>query len=970
MTKKNLIFILILLILSWGNIYSQQQKPSESDIFKKTGLDHMNAGRYGEAVDMFNKYVAANPRVPEGYYLRGLCYEKRSEFFKSVEDLRHSYQLCSDSQAKERSDAERALYRVLDTWHKLLYKRIEGLKREIAIDPSNPYNYLEIGKSYKDLEKYPEAEQWYDDYLARNDNAPPDDILRFAEILSRTRHIEKGERILKKYTQRYPDDHRVWSMYGYFNNWLGRFKVAIPAFETALRIKPFFKEAQDGLDRARKEEYVDQFDPRLKQKEFPIDRYYRILKKNPSDNDTRYLLVDDLIKYERIEEAYKQLQILREAIQNDPKIEEKWNFVLGFRDTVYQQRIAQLKEKLAQNPRDKATVNRLTEYYDYIQDYSSAVTALDTFFINNPNEKDQAIRYRYAKMIAWNKDFERAVVQIDDLLKDNPNNLDYQLFKGQVLTWIPRDTAVARDLIANVLEKRPDNLEAIIAMGQIKVFYKEFDEAQLLADKAKAMEPADENVNKLQSIIDFGRLKYEEEKNLAILRKGQERVIAGDPQGAIPYYLEYMSKTEPNSIITRELADIYSSAKMYDEAKKLYDQVLSLGFDYDAAFNRAYINYTTGDSLGALIAYKQLVKEKPTEFEPRLRLGYSYLKLAMFDSVRVQTDTLLSWTTLDSAQTDQVKRLKNQLPITGLRAIFESFPSYIGLAPQAVFYADNVSFRINKIGARLELGVAQFLSLGVSFYKTRISAKSESLVQSTLDEIPNYTLDQSFTTFKGHVFLTLSQNVKLGVGLGKATSGYLGQRDDVDAFLEVKKKDVYKVQLTYQNCDAALLLYSPYLIDQRLYSQMLKGEWEYTAPTSLAFSGYYTYISSNDGNAGNDLQLRLGKKFYEYITAGYEYMYSNYKYKSINYYSPRNFESHSIFFDMNIEKTAPWKVNVGGKIGFIPYGSLISLLGYIDTSYEPSDRLKFQGKLTLASTSRDASSYKFMSIELSAFLAL
>jgi tetratricopeptide (TPR) repeat protein len=293
MIKKNFIFICIFLIIASGNLYSQQQKQNEPDVIKKTGLDHMNAGRYGEAIDMFNKYVAANPRTPEGYYLRGLCREKRSEFALAVADLRHAYQLCTDNQAKERAEYEKALYRVLDTWHKALYKKIEGHKREIAIDPSNPYNYLEIGKSYFNLEKYPESEEWYDEYLKRNDAASPDDILRYAEVLSRTRHIEKGERILKKYTIRYPEDHRVWSIYGYFNNWLGRFKVAVVAFENALRIKPFFKEAQDGLDRARKEEYVDQFDPRLKQKEFPIDRYYRILKKNSADNDTRYLLIDE-----------------------------------------------------------------------------------------------------------------------------------------------------------------------------------------------------------------------------------------------------------------------------------------------------------------------------------------------------------------------------------------------------------------------------------------------------------------------------------------------------------------------------------------------------------------------------------------------------------------------------------------------------------------------------------------------------
>jgi Tfp pilus assembly protein PilF len=978
MKKKYLIILLFILIAQSVSVSQQKNASAQLDVFKKAAADHMNAGRYGEAIDMLNKYVAGSPRTPDGYYMRGLCREKRSEFFNAVEDFRHAYQLCNDNQGKERSDIQIALNRTLDTWHKLLYKKVEGHKREIAINPTNPLNYLELGRSYKNLEKYDESEQWYDEYLKRIDLAPVDNILNYTEVIARTRHLEKGEKILKKYLEKYPEDHRLLSNYGYFCLWLGKFKLAEQQFQASLKIKPFFKEAQDGLDRARMEAYMDQYDPRLKQKAFPIDVYYRNIKKDPNDNDSRAKLIDELIKYERIEEAYKQLMIIRNSVQNDPKIEKQWSFVQSFRDTVYRQRIEQLKGKIESNPNDKASIIKITDYYDFIQDYPSAIEVLTTYLDNHPDEKDTALRYRLARLCAWGKDWDKSYQTINKLLEEHPDNIDYQLLKGQILIWIPRDTVTAkafhadsstvRTILTNVIEARPDNLEALMAMGQFEVYQKNFAAAQEYSDKAKAIDPYDDNVRKLQEIIDFSKSRYEEEKNYAILQDGRTLVIAGKPEEAIPFYLDYISKSEPNILITRELGDVYYSAKHYDDAKKQYDQVLISGFDYDAAMARAKLSYATGDSLAAAMGFKQIITERPNEYEPHLYLGDSYLKMKMYDSAKVQYELLSTWS-LDSTQTADLKLRKGWIPVTGLKAILESFPNYIGVAPQAMFYSDNLSFRIAKAGARVELGVSQFLSIGASFFRTRVTAKRESLVQETVDTLSNFSGDQMFTTFKGHIFLTLSDEIKLGVGLGRSAINN-ASADDVDAFIKFEREKLFTAQLTYQNCDAVLMLYSPYLIDQRLYSQLLKFEWGYTALSGLEFTGYYTYISVNDGNAGNDLQLRLGKGFYEYIVAGYEYMYGNYRYKSNNYYSPQNFESHSLFFRIGLEKSKEWTVTADGKVGYIPYGSLISLLGDLKVKYAPDTKLKFEGKLTIASTSRDKSSYKFMSIELSAFWAL
>ena len=153
--------------------------------------------------------------------------------------------------------------------------------------------------------------------MKRDDNASPDEIIRYTEILAKTGSIVKGEKILKKYVERYPDDWRLWSRYGYFTMWLAKYSIAKNAFETALGFKPFFKEAQDGLDMVNNEAYVNQQSPRAFEKEYPIDRYYRLLRRKPKDIEMRYKLVDELIAANRIEEAYDQLKIIGQTNSDD-----------------------------------------------------------------------------------------------------------------------------------------------------------------------------------------------------------------------------------------------------------------------------------------------------------------------------------------------------------------------------------------------------------------------------------------------------------------------------------------------------------------------------------------------------------------------------------------------------------------------------------------------------------------------------
>ncbi|TSA30239.1 MAG: hypothetical protein D4R68_01090 [Ignavibacteriales bacterium] len=967
---KSRIQISILILILLSQISFTQQQKVDIEVYKSTALLHMNAGRYGEAIDQLNKYITALPQESEGYNLRATCFEKRQQYEYGRLDYRRAIAI-ETRDAVKRAEYEKNLQRLIGIWYPILNKKIEGHLREIAIDPNQPFNYLEIGKTYKLMEIWDKAEQWYDEYLKRDDNASPDEIIRYTEVLAKTGSIVKGERILKKFTDRYPTDWRLWSRYGYFTMWLGKYQIAIKAFENALGFKPFFKEAQDGLDMATNKAYVTQENPRAFEKEYPIDRYYRILRRNANDLDTRFKLVDDLIQANRLEEAYQQLQIIGVTKSDDTRYKEKWAYVTETRIKTYREKLDTAKVRLASNTADKDALKMLVEYYEYLTEYDSAMVMLNKYFEQNPEEKDASLRFKWARIAAWSREFDKAIEITDKLLQDSPNNLDYQLFRAQVSVWINRDIDLAKQYLNNVLKARPDNVQALVSMGSVKLIEKDFEAAQKEADLAKGTDPTNDDVIKLQSNIDWQKMRFEEEKVYAILEEGRLKVAAEDCKEALPFYEDYLSKAEPSNQIIKEYGDVLFCAKDYPKALEIYNQVLSAGPNYEAQLQRAKLYYAMNDTVNAIHEFKDIVRQDSSDYDANLSLGDSYAKFGEPDSARMVYNNLLDWKDIDSTQISAIKQRKGWLPITGIASIFETFPSYVGLNPTVSYYTDNMSFRLFGGGARLELGATKFLSLGMSFYRNSMRANAVSLNQDVLDRMrlmgENFTGEQLFTTFKGLFLLRFSYNLSLGVGLGISTVLGKFTRDDNDIFFRYEKRDTIGVSLTYQNTDAALILYSPYLIDKRQYAALYKFNGYYKNREGLKTSGFFQYVAINDGNAGNDFNIRLGKYFWPDFALGYEYAYSNYKEKKDYYYSPRNFESHCIWLDNDLDKKENLRVSIGGKIGIIPQSTLVALEGHIDAEYTPIKKLILSGRISIGSTSRDNSSYRFFSGQLSAF---
>ncbi len=958
--KKITLFFLIIFSFSFHTI---AQNKSESLIV--LAKSHMAAERFGEAIDMLNKYISQHPQKAEGYYLRGTCYWKRLQYPYAALDLKRAVKLAPKNQTY-RKDLER----LKKIWYAILRKKIEGYKREIAIDPSVAKNYLEIGKAYRQMEQFGLAEEWYDKYLAHDDNASPDEIIRYTEILAKTKHIKKGQKILKKWVERYPKDWRLWSRYGTFSLWLGERKIAEHAFQTALGFKPYFQEALDGLDKARKIPYVTDYDPRSFEKENIIDKYYRLVKKYPDNKKYHYRLIKELMKRRRYEEAYQQILNMEDKFSDDPNFEKTYNYVVSTRKKVYEKSIRKYLRLLRRNPHNRKALRKLVQYYQNLEDYNSALKALEKFFEKYPNAKDNNLRFTYAKIAAWNKDFDLAGKILDRLLEKNPNNLKYKLLRAQILVWTNQDIDRAEKYLDDVLSKQPNNFEALIAMGSLQLLHQDPDKAKIYADRAKKIKPDDSDLSELETQIDLLKQRKEQEELQKILDEGRQYVLDSNCAEALPYYEEYLQKAPPNDLITKEYGDVLFCAKDYDDALNAYNQVLDHGYMYDAALQRAKLYFTMGDSLEALNSFKELIKEDSSEFEPRLYLGDTYIKLHEYDSARAVYDTLKHWD-LDSTQLALVDMRYKWIPPTGFYGFIESFPSSIGFAPSVAFYTDNIHFSMVDYGGTLEFGALSWLSFGLGINRMTLSSE--------------YGF-RDFALLKFSLFAHYRDYLSGSVSFGSMKTANLNPYSDIEARVKYEKKDTLMVEGYYVNRDAGLLLYSPGLINSvwstdspRIIASIYRigGYWHHKS--GLRFRGHFDYIAISDQNEGNYFQFRIGKQ-YDNLEAGYEYYYANFKYdKSLYkdstvlasnrpyYYSPQNFNTHSVYADYLMQDDKDLTIKIGGKVGYAPLSGFVIFEGYGKVEYRPFEGLTVTGQFGAGNSSRDISNYRSYSGVISAY---
>ena len=940
---------LILQFLVLGtSLFSQN---STSANLKSEALQLMEVGRYGEAIDLLNKYVSANPNSSEGFNLRGICNEKRGNYEYAVYDFRTAKKLKPTD-----DEITSNLNRTTSNWYKILYNKIEGHKREIAINPNIAKNYLEIGKCYKNLGNWSEAEIWYDLYLEK-ENASSDEIIRYTEILAKNNHISKGEKILKSYTEMFSDDHRLWSRYGYFVLWLGKNKIAIEAFTKSLEIRPYFKEAMDGLDLAKGKGYIYSINDTTARfnygiaptaKEYAIDKYYRILKSNPSDSETRFKLVEELISANRFEEAYEQLKILSPNYSEQTRFIDLWFKVTTLRKSYYADRINYYEDLLSKNPKDKKALLELAKYYSYNNDYDLAVKLYKSYLVNYPN--DSGIQYQLAQVLMWQNNLCEAAGVIDNLVLAKPDNKEYMLLAAKINFWLDKDLNYSRSLYERILTKDPDNTEAMFGLTNIYIRQNNISEAKKLIDKISLVDSLSYDFISLKNSFNSAVHQNEINKSNMLLEEARKFSAQKNYSSSIIVFKKYLTEYPNSREVNLELADVYIANNQLSNASEIYKSLLKTGSDYEIEKRLAKVYLWNGDSLSALRVFSKLYKKNPQDIETKLLLGDAYLQAGQLQNARMIYEELL----LKSPGSHIINTRLGWLGGSD-KFSFEKFPTYIQLIPRASYFTDNTDFKYSNVGLGFDLGLTRFLALGLSGSRGKLSSELEDL---------------RFNQIKGTGYIKFNEIFSGSAGFGQTYFVNALKENIVELSLSAQKKNVFSISAFMSYSDAAFILYSPFLVNTRLNAFHFALNGEYRFKNNLIVSGKYSYIDVSDNNSGNQFQARLGKVFESDITAGYEYFFYTFDTQTQIYWSPDNFESHSIWADWILYKDEEVDFSIGGKIGLIPQNDYLTSEFYAALNYQIFKALLLQTRFTTGSSSRSNIGYRSNSLQASLIWSL
>ncbi len=937
----------------------------DSVALRNEALRQMNAGRYGEAINILNTYIASNPSSAEGYRLRGICFQNRSQLENAVNDLRRAAALdASDVIKSDLASAEAALKSSTND-------KIEGYKRELARNPGAAAPCLAIARAYQGMNDWKASGQWFAEYFKRTEGSP-EDVLLYCEVLSKTGDLAKGETILRRSMDRYPKRPDLLSRYGYFLLWQGKYQLSRSAFEEALAEKSGWKEAREGLNELRvREQAAKQADAaaqearRQESAEAPVDHFQRLLKSTPSDDQVRLRLVNALLAVHRFDEAERHVDTLASLYVDSARIVELRTRTRAIRDSVLHESLRGYLEVLKENPANGQAALRAADAYAQLGDYGNAAHSLELYLAHVPDTSAADVRFRYAQYAAWNKQFDNALSTLTFLLERWPGNLDYQLLRGQISIWTAHDVDLGARYVSNVLRNNPGNANAMLAMSSLLALQHNMAGSREYLEKAKSTNAGIREIRAAEAFYNEALRAEAERATFGILTEARNLTAAGDCAGAIRNYEEYFARVHtPVKQVLREYADAQTCAKNLPKAISVCDQILQTGYDHDVAVQRAKNILWIGDSLRALAEFKRLREEKPSDFASTFYLAESYLRVRDYDHARQMLQELAS-TSTDENERDMVDSQMRRLPATGIGRVFSSFPTRVALAPPFAYYADNQDFQLMHYGARAEVGVTPFLSLGGSYLRTSLGS---SLGKRMLDAA------------KGQAFIHISDQFALSGGAGRLRTAGGHSQVIGDAAFNYTRPGSLSVSGSFESTDAALILYSPYLIDLRYSAQLLIFSGWFKTSSNMIVSGTVKFIGVADGNRGREVNLSLGKTVFDSTVLGYEYRVLDYRNQSAYipftnrsrqlYYSPSNLESHSLWAEWPFEKSDEARLSLAGKIGWMP--SYHAVIREISGTYalRPFGGLVIAGRATFGSTIRFESPYTYGAFQLSVYWSL
>lgn len=912
---------------------------TNSEILKRQAIENIQSGSFVKALDRLKNYISLNPADADGYSLRGLCYEKLNDYQNAYHDFKRAKQIDSTD-----SEIQKNYLRIETAWKNSIYDEIEIYRTKTKTNPTEAENFLKIADNYILLENYQAAEKWYDDYLKLDHNSTPEEILRYTEAFAKIGLIQKGETLLSLYVQKFPDDWRLFTRLGYYKLWSGKNDEAKNAFKSALKLKPFNKEAEEGLKLA--ESFVSFSIEEMKpiQNSYLIEYYSGILLKDPNRDDVRFNLVEQLIKSGLYEEAYSHLKYLAPNYEGNSRFDDLMEITEEGKEEYYDRLINSYLEKLDKNENDKESLIEISELYNSLRRYDDTEDLLLKYIAGHSREDDMI--YLLAKTLSYDAKYTEAYQQIESAIAINPGEHKYKILAAKLIV-IDKDEEkyeYAHKLLDEIIIRNPNDVDALTFLGRLYLLENNFEKANNYASLASRMDPSHPDLVELlfelgqktpkyqpkkeESLVKYEPVKIENVPQTNNLEIARNLSLNAQCEKAIDYYLDYIEEKSANKELLLELADVYNCAEEYDEAIEIYNFLLERKDEYEIQKLKAKSYYLKEDYSETINILSKYAVDHTDDLEMQTLLADAYASEDEYDFARdtytaiegeapeyfmiAQRKDWLPQPEIDFAYEDSENIEETEIDTqTSIGFITDNFFSNAVLYPEVNYYKGNDGFDFSRIGTTGEIGLLENFYIGGNVHRGSFSNDFGSL---------------NYMSYLGNLIYRPSDYWKITTGYGKMTSqGNIDQNlfhGSVE-FWGQTRFTRYKANAFYKYTDAATVFYSQGLVFSRLSTHFLNLEGWYRFRKGLnVYADYKLYLLEETPifkeNLGNSISLKVGKEFYEDFMAGYEYYFADFKYKIPTYYTPQKFDSHSLWGDWDIHTDAEWDINLMGKIGYIP----------------------------------------------------
>ncbi len=236
------------------------------------------------------------------------------------------------------------------------------------------------------------------------------------------------------------------------------------------------------------------------------------------------------------------------------------------------------------------------------------------------NKQSAASNYEIAKIYYILKEYDKAIIFAKDAVKLQPDNYWYSYLLASLYEEI-NDFKKTEEILKKIASKNPKNLEIITELAQVYLNNNKINEALKIYNKIEEdYGISDEISMKKQNIYLF---------------KGEKQKADNE--------LKKLIKAYPNEIKYRGLlAESYISEKRYNEARKIYDQLIKID-STNGLIQFSFSEYyeITGKNDSAFYYLKKALATNDFNPQIKIRKMYSYMRKATTnDSINKQTQEL------------------------------------------------------------------------------------------------------------------------------------------------------------------------------------------------------------------------------------------------------------------------------------------------------------------------------------------